>query len=91
MVFTKHPFIGLKTHTIHSPLGAHSCPFFSVGLHSPRDWACWELVKFYTQTGTGAQRGNCDLPKVTQLETVQSKLELLRDPEPCAYAMLPLQ
>lgn len=27
MVFTKHPFIGLKTHTIHSPLGAHSCPF----------------------------------------------------------------
>lgn len=33
----------------------------------------------------------CDLPKVTQLETVQAKLVLLRDPEPCACATLPPQ
>lgn len=81
------------TENMHHSLavGGTFMSIFWVGLHSPRDWACWELVKFYIQTGTEAQRGNCDLPKVTQLETAQSKLELLKDHEPCTCAMLPLQ
>lgn len=66
----------------------------SVGLNTPRDWA--RRVYFNFQVlHTDGENGGCtrkrDLPKVTQLETVQAKLDLLRDPEPCACATLPPQ